>query len=51
MAKPVVITADSTCDLAQELIERYDIRIGPADWSRGGTTFTLALPYGGRRGI
>ncbi len=29
MAKPVVITADSTCDLPQELRERYQIRIIP----------------------
>ena len=28
--------------------ERYDIRIGPADWDRGGTTFAVVLPYGGR---
>ncbi|MBQ3703792.1 MAG: DegV family protein [Oscillospiraceae bacterium] len=29
MPKPVVITADSTCDLPQELKERYDIRTIP----------------------
>lgn len=29
MAKPVVITADSTCDLSQELKDRYDIRVIP----------------------
>ncbi len=29
MAKPVVITADSTCDLSQELLEQYDIHIIP----------------------
>lgn len=29
MSKPVVITADSTVDLSQELIERYQIRILP----------------------
>ena len=29
MAKPVVITADSTCDLSQELRERYQIHIIP----------------------
>ena len=29
MAKPVVITADSTCDLSAELKARYDIRIIP----------------------
>ncbi|MBR3561084.1 MAG: DegV family protein [Oscillospiraceae bacterium] len=29
MAKPVVITADSTCDLPRELCERFSIRIIP----------------------
>ena len=29
MAKPVIITADSTVDLSQELKERFDIRIIP----------------------
>ncbi len=29
MAKPVIITADSTCDLSPELLNRYDIRILP----------------------
>ena len=29
MAKPVIICADSTCDLSQELIERFDIRVIP----------------------
>ena len=29
MAKPVIITADSTCDLTKELLEQYDIRIIP----------------------
>ena len=29
MAKPVVITADSTCDLSPELIKKYDIGIIP----------------------
>ena len=29
MAKPVIISADSTCDLPQELLERFDIRIIP----------------------
>ena len=29
MSRPVIITADSTCDLSQELIERYQIRIIP----------------------
>lgn len=29
MAKPVCITADSTCDLPKELVKRFDIRIIP----------------------
>jgi DegV family protein with EDD domain len=29
MAKPVVITTDSTCDLSQEIIKRFDIRVIP----------------------
>ena len=29
MSKPVVITADSTCDLSEELRARYDIRVIP----------------------
>lgn len=29
MAKPIIISADSTCDLPQELLERFDIRIIP----------------------
>lgn len=27
--------------------DRYDIRIGPAAWDKGGSTFTLTLPYDG----
>ena len=29
MSKPVIITADSTCDLPGEFIERYGIRVIP----------------------
>ena len=29
MAKPVVITSDSTCDLPRDLLDRFDIRIVP----------------------
>ena len=29
MAKPVIISADSTCDLPLELVKRFDIRIIP----------------------
>lgn len=39
MSKPVVITADSTCDLSQELIERYDIKIIPLTVTLGEESF------------
>ncbi len=39
MAKPVVITSDSTCDLSQELLERYDISIIPLTITLGDDTF------------
>ena len=39
MPKPVVITADSTCDLSQDLIERYDIRIIPLTILLGSESF------------
>lgn len=29
MAKPIVLCADSTCDLGTELIERYNVKISP----------------------
>lgn len=46
MSKPVIITADSTCDLSPELLERYQIRIIPLtillgdDSYRDGIDFT-----------
>ena len=39
MAKPVVITADSTCDLSKELLERYDIHTIPLTITLGDETF------------
>ena len=51
MAKPVVITADSTCDLSQELQDRYDIRVIPLTILLGedsyldGVDFTAADIY------
>ena len=39
MAKPVVITADSTVDLSQELIERFQIRIIPLTIILGEESF------------
>ena len=46
MSKPVIITADSTCDLSPELLERYQIRTLPLtillgeDSFRDGVDFT-----------
>ena len=39
MSKPVLITADSTCDLSADLIERYDIRIIPLTIQLGDESF------------
>ncbi len=39
MSKPVVITADSTVDLSQELISRFDIRIIPLTIMLGDDVF------------
>lgn len=39
MPKPVVITADSTCDLSPDLIERYDVRILPLTILLGSESF------------
>ena len=39
MSKPVMITADSTVDLSQELISRYDIKIIPLTITLGDDVF------------
>ncbi len=39
MSKPVVITADSTCDLPQELLSRFDIHTIPLMITLGENTF------------
>ncbi len=39
MAKPIVLTADSTCDLSAELIERYQVHIYPLHINLDGDTF------------
>ncbi len=39
MSKPVVITADSTCDLSTDLRERYDIHVIPLTITLGDDTF------------
>lgn len=51
MSKPVIITADSTCDLSPELLERYQIHIIPLTILLGnesyldGVNFTTADIY------
>ena len=51
MSKPVMITADSTCDLSPELLSRFDIKILPLTVLLGdesfldGTHFTPADMY------
>ncbi len=45
MPKPVVITADSTCDLSAELLERYDIRILPLTIQLGGESFLDGVDF------
>jgi len=39
LSKPVVITSDSTCDLSEELIRRYDIKIIPLTILLGNESF------------
>ncbi len=39
MSKPVIITADSTCDLSQDLIERYAIKTIPLTILLGDESF------------
>ena len=39
MSKPVIITADSTCDLSQDLLDRYDIHVIPLTITLGDDTF------------
>ena len=51
MTKPVILSADSTCDLSPELVESYDIRILPLTIQLGeqsyqdGVEFTTADIY------
>ena len=35
MSKHIIISSDSTCDLSQELVDRYQIRIQPMGVSLG----------------
>ncbi|MGI5977297.1 MAG: DegV family protein [Candidatus Limivicinus sp.] len=39
MNKPVIITADSTCDLSDELVEKYNIKIIPLTITLGDESF------------
>lgn len=39
MPKPVIITADSTCDLSQELLDRFHIRTIPLTITLGADSF------------
>lgn len=39
MSKPVIITADSTCDLSPDLLERFDIKTIPLTIQLGGDSF------------
>ena len=39
MNKPVIITADSTCDLSPELRSRFQIQVIPLTITLGETTF------------
>ncbi len=39
MAKPIVLTADSTCDLGAELVERYGVHIYPLHINLADDTF------------
>lgn len=45
MSKPVVITADSTCDLSRDLIERYDIRIIPLTVLLAGESYLDGVQF------
>ena len=45
MSRPVVITADSTCDLSPELLERYHVRILPLIVSLGDESFRDGVDF------
>lgn len=40
MAKPIVLCADSTCDLSPELIEKYNVHILPLHVNLDGNTYS-----------
>ena len=39
MSKPVILSADSTCDLSPELLERYDVKIIPLTVQLGENSY------------
>ena len=39
MSKPVMITADSTCDLSEDLLNRYKVKILPLTILLGEESF------------
>ena len=45
MSKPVIITADSTCDLSPELLERYQIRIIPLTILLGDDSYRDSIDF------
>lgn len=45
MSKPVVITADSTCDLSQELLERYSVKTIPLTILLGEESYYDGLDF------
>ena len=45
MTRPVVITADSTCDLSPELLSRYDIKIVPLTIVSRGESFSDGVDF------
>ena len=45
MAKPVVITADSTCDLSPELVERYSVKVLPLSILLGDESYYDGLNF------
>ena len=45
MSKPVIITADSTCDLSRDLLERYWIRTLPLTILLGGESFRDGMDF------
>lgn len=45
MAKPVVITADSTCDLSEELLKEFDIKTIPLTITLGDDSFLDGVEF------